>query len=94
MNPSPQQLETYRLGQLLALSVVLADKLSKNSSLQNIFRYTKVVDYSEKGFACTQAEALLKIHQQGLVSVKEQEAVEEFLAVCKKIRSILADVTV
>jgi hypothetical protein len=82
----------YRIGHLLANAVELSERLTKSGALQNAFRYSKIVDYSTKGFDCTQAQALMNIHRVQLVNDPSlQRDMDELLVIIDKIKAILGE---
>jgi hypothetical protein len=53
--------ELYQLGELLELCYKGASLITSSRVAEKAFRYKKVVDYSDKGFLCSQAIALKKL---------------------------------
>ena len=89
----PEKSQLYLIGHLLAEAVALSEKLSHSSALQNAFRYSKIVDYSSKGFDCTQADALMKIHKAELARNPDLERdIKQLLEISDKIRVILSKI--
>lgn len=90
-NPNNEQAQLYLLGHLLSEAVVLSEKLSHSSALQNIYRYSRIVDYSSKGFDCTQAAALMKVHKAEVAGNPTLERdIKQLLEISDKIKVILS----
>lgn len=86
-----EQLQLYLLGHLLAEAVTLSEKLSHSSTVQNAYRYSRIVDYSTKGFDCTQAAALMKVHKAEMASNPALERdIKQLLEISDKIKVILS----
>jgi hypothetical protein len=88
--PTVQQAQLYLMGHLLAEAVALSEKLSHSSPLQNAYRYSKIVDYSSKGFDCSQAAALMMVHNAEIAKNPDlQRDINQLLEISSKIKAIL-----
>ena len=76
---SEQQL--YTIGQILEKCVEGSKLITSNDSFQYAFRFTKIVDYSEKKFECSQAQAAKAFYEIS----SDRERVIDFMRQLKDI---------
>lgn len=74
--------ELYQTGKLIDLCFEISKMITSEPAIEQAFRYSKVVDYSAKGFDCPSAKAI-----KHLMAVSEKTD-PKFAASVKKLESI------
>lgn len=68
----------YVVGKILEKCIDITKQFQQSDQLQNIYRYSKIVDYSDKGFDCSNAKAILYLLEKDPINEGLLSSIEDF----------------